>query len=471
MLRRSATRSPRSRPSSTSTPRPSERCARSAFTDGKIEIGAQTELQNARAEIEATLGKIKQVGIDLKGIPARAKTAGRNIGKMVTTSPSLALKASKDLTGQISTASGDTKVQLEADLKAVKALPAEIKKTGIELKDELTTLPAKAKDATTNLIASFGGGGGGGGAAAGGAAPAAADGGGGAAADPAGGTAPAPAATPQPTPAPASGGNVPAPPASAPAAPASTVTAPAPAPAPAHKPTSPTVRARLAELDAEASQVSSHGDWKTAADLYAEAYYLDPGDHLRAFKIGHAAWNAKDCGLATEYLNHFIKYGSRDKNASQMGEAEKIQKELRTFDCPVRTPEDEAALAQTMLEEGRALGEAGDWGGAAASFAAAYQVVPEDHSFAYEVAVASWNAKECGDAGTYFTHFLSVADSKKHRKQIREANKYQAKIDQCTPMSASEKDRHARDLYSQAQNLEQRLDYKRPSASTSGLTS
>jgi MYXO-CTERM domain-containing protein len=459
-----------------------------AFKDGKIEIGAQAELQESRAEIEATLMKIKQTGQDLIGIPARVKTAGKNLTKMVTGSPGLAMKAAKELKGEIKVATGDRKVKLEADLKAVTSLPGDLKNEAVALKNDLTALPGEAKKATANMIAAFAGqplphpdlGAGAeasadAGAGAGGAAPA-----GGAPAPAAGGTPTPTGGAPAPTPAPAAGGapaggagggrSVPPPPSGG--APAPTPT-PAPAPAPTAaaptavastaQPTGPAVKARINALVSEAKQVSGHGDWKTASRLYLDAYYLDLNDHAMAFKVGDAAWNAKDCPLSTRYLQHFSQYGDKSANAREMTEAGKILKELRTFDCPPRTSSDEAALAQTMLEEGRALGAGGDWGGAAASFATAYQVVPEDHSFAFEVAMASWNAKECQDAATYFGHFLTVADSKAHRRQIRDAKKYKAKQDagECVPRTPSDKDSHARELYNQAQNLEIKLDYKR----------
>jgi tetratricopeptide (TPR) repeat protein len=422
-----------------------------AFTDGKIEVGANTELQARKAEIEATLGKIKQVGVDLGGLPGRVKTAGKNLSQMVMQSPSLAMKAANDLKGQIAAASGDTKVKLEADLKAVTGLPGQIKTQAVELKNELTTLPQKAKDATTNLLAAFSGK-----AVAGGSATA------GAASAPAAPAAPAPPAPAPPAPAPVAGQPEGVAPAEAgrPSGPPPPPSGPAPntnrpPPSDQHK------WARIEVLEGEAARAAGRGDHLTAADRFEEAYYLDSGRHILAFRIGQAAWKAKDCKRATEYLDHFSKVGTTE-HARELNQTTDILRELRTFECPARTPEDEAAVAATLTEEATALGAEEDWGGAAAKYAAAYQRLPDDHSFAYHVAVASWNSHECGDAETYLRHFVQVGDPKRHRKELKDARRKieQLEAGQCPAFGPGEKDRYARFLFMQAQDCEKALDYR-----------
>lgn len=429
-----------------------------AFTDGKIEIGAQAELQDKKAEIEATLAKIKQVGADLVGIPGRVKVAGKNISKMVTGTPGLVLKASKDLSGQISTASGDTKVQLQADLDSVKALPKEVKAEAVELKNQLAGLPAEAKNATTNLLAAFAGkpvanSGGGGAAAAGGSGDAAGGGdasGGAATTEPT--PAPAPTASTTPTPAPAA--SKPAPPPPPPPPPPSAAANAGPA--------NPGTTTRVAMLQSQAKEFESRGDHLSAANRYEEAYFLDITNVAMTFEVGRTAWKAKDCERAMNYLDSFQRRAQKGQHDAQIAQSQTIMRELKTFDCPARTPEDEAAFAESLAIWAKQLSDAGDWGGAAARYAEAYQVVPDDHVFAYHVAIASWEGHECGDAGTYLHHFEKVADPRKHRRELKETKKKIALLDagECPAWAPGQKDAHARELFSQAQDLERKLDYR-----------
>jgi hypothetical protein len=67
--------------------------------------------------------------------------------------------------------------------------------------------------------------------------------------------------------------------------------------------------------------------------LYEEAYYLVPGKHGFAYKVGLAAWNARDCNKANEYLKHFIKYGDEAKNADKFAEAKQILGEISVSGC------------------------------------------------------------------------------------------------------------------------------------------
>ena len=128
-----------------------------AFEGGTIEIGAVTQVEEAKAEIEALLAKIQQVGKDLAGVPGRAKTAGQAISKMVLSTPKLVLKATKELSGQLTAAVGDGAVQVKADIETVKKLPAEVKTQAVAAKDVLAELPKKAQQATTNLMAAMAG--------------------------------------------------------------------------------------------------------------------------------------------------------------------------------------------------------------------------------------------------------------------------------------------------------------------------
>jgi MYXO-CTERM domain-containing protein len=444
-----------------------------AFKDGTIEVGAVTEVEDAKAKIEATLNKIKQVGEDLKTVPNRVKVASKAIGKLAMSSPKLLLKSTKELSGELAVAVGDQGAQIEADIKTAKELPKTIKAEATEAKDKLTQLPDQAKQATQNLLAAIKGepfepmqttgdgsaeGEAGADASAGGETAVAAGGDatadGGAAAGGGGGEAGAGGSDG------GSGGG------GAPTTAGGVVLPPAPGGDPANNPAAnfppSAVQARLAKLQKLAKATSDRGDWLSAADAYGEAYGLAPDNLTFAYKAGDAAAKAKDCERARIYLERFTQYADPTMFAPEIAIATKTLGELKTFECPPRTPGDEIALAETLVEEAEQLGKDDDWGGAATNYAVAYQLDPENHALAFEVAVASWNGRECGDASTYFTHFASVGDPRANRSQLREAAKYQEEFSagMCPTWGVGEKETLARDLYAQGQALDLELDFK-----------
>jgi len=426
-----------------------------AFKDGTIEIGAQVELQEAKAEIEATLAKIKQVGKDLQGLPGRVQAAGKGISKLVTSTPKLMMASGKELTSELSIAVGDSKIQIEADIQTVKQLPNEIKTQAVAAKDVLATLPDKAQKATMNLFAAMKGepyeplettakgdpeG------DSGTAVAVAGDGGTDTDVGTDGGQATA-TPTPSGSPKPSSGTGKPAPPAEG-----AVLVANIP----------PELIARRVKLlEADAAAMGKRGDWMSAANTLEEAFILDPDNWGIAFKLGDAATRAKDCPRARLYFERFTKNADPGQYLDKIQAAKRALGELQTFECPPRSPEEEALVAETLSLKAKDLGAQGDWTGAAMKYRQAYLHVPSDPLLAFEVGVAAWKAQACGDALGYFYHFIDVADPNKHRRQIGEANRYidKAETGGCQPLKQAELDKRARDLYAQGQELELALDY------------
>lgn len=410
-----------------------------ALKDGKIEIGAQAEVQAAKAEIEALLTELERVGGELEALPSRVKVATKNISSLMMATPKLALKSTKELSGELSAAVGDGAVQIRADLETVKKLPNEVKSQAIAAKDVLADLPAKAEASTRNLIAAISGqpyekqpspteGLGGEAAADTGTVVADTSGSPGSGAD---------------TKPPAGSSDTSMPPtAIEPLAPAAIISA------------------RVKALQRSATAAGARGDWFSAAQALEEAYVLMPTDHLLAFEVGEAAVKAKDCTRAQTYYDRFLKFGDGNANPDQYLAAKKAIGELKTFDCPARTPEDEALVAQTLALAAESLAREEDWGGAALHYALAYQRAPQQHIYAFQVGLASWNAHECRDAVDYFEHFRAVGDLKANRKQMREANQFIVDAEQgkCQPLDVDTKTTLARKLYSQGQSLEVELD-------------
>lgn len=82
-----------------------------------------------------------------------------------------------------------------------------------------------------------------------------------------------------------------------------------------------------------AEQLSGEGRWAEAVPLYEEAYYLVPGKHGFAHKVGVAAFNAGDCDKANSYLKHFLKYGDPEKHGDKIAEAKQILGEISVSGC------------------------------------------------------------------------------------------------------------------------------------------
>jgi hypothetical protein len=93
-------------------------------------------------------------------------------------------------------------------------------------------------------------------------------------------------------------------------------------------------KAELAkQLYLEAEALAAAGDWVAAVPLYEEAYYLVPGKHGFAFKVGVAAFAAGDCDKANVYLRHFSSYGDPVKNSDKIEESKSILGEISVSGC------------------------------------------------------------------------------------------------------------------------------------------
>jgi hypothetical protein len=92
-------------------------------------------------------------------------------------------------------------------------------------------------------------------------------------------------------------------------------------------------------LYVEAERLASEENWEAAVVLYEQAYYLVPGKHGFAHKVGVAAWKVKDCDKAYDYLTHFVEYADPERQGEKLDEAKGILGEIEAAEC--RTPEAE----------------------------------------------------------------------------------------------------------------------------------
>ncbi|MCA9686468.1 MAG: hypothetical protein KC457_30145 [Myxococcales bacterium] len=122
--------------------------------------------------------------------------------------------------------------------------------------------------------------------------------------------------------------------ASVPPPPSGPATQPAPQPQPQPQNLSEDEKIELAKQKyAEAEVLAAEGNYVDAVVLYEEAYYLVPGKHGFAHKVGVTAFKAGDCDKANTYLKHFIQYGDAEKQGDKFDEAKQILGEISVSGC------------------------------------------------------------------------------------------------------------------------------------------
>jgi len=89
-----------------------------------------------------------------------------------------------------------------------------------------------------------------------------------------------------------------------------------------------------------AEGLAADGNWADAVPLYEQAYYLVPGKHGFAHKVGIATWKVDNCDKAKEYLTHFVTYAEGEKYAEKVAEAQAILVQIEERQCATaREPE------------------------------------------------------------------------------------------------------------------------------------
>ncbi|GEM_PF-2232109 len=99
-----------------------------------------------------------------------------------------------------------------------------------------------------------------------------------------------------------------------------------------------------------AEGLAAEGRWEEAVPLYEEAYYLVPGKHGFAHKVGVAAFNAGDCDKANSYLKHFLKYGDPEKHGDKIAEAKQILGEVSVSGCATQEPTETGGTSGTTTD-------------------------------------------------------------------------------------------------------------------------
>jgi hypothetical protein len=104
------------------------------------------------------------------------------------------------------------------------------------------------------------------------------------------------------------------------------------------------------ELYIEAEGLAAEDNWTEAVLLYEQAYYLVPGKHGFAHKVGIAEYKIGDCDKTKEYLTHFVTYAEGEKYAEKIAEAQAILDEIEERQCATPEPEPEPEPEPVALE-------------------------------------------------------------------------------------------------------------------------
>ena len=108
----------------------------------------------------------------------------------------------------------------------------------------------------------------------------------------------------------------------------------------------------------EANTAFDAGDYATATTKYEEAYYLLPGKHGFAYKVGLSAWNMGDCVKADEYFRHFVTYETdTERKGEQIAEAKRILGEIAVSGCAKKAEPDPAPVVAAPAATGPVTGD------------------------------------------------------------------------------------------------------------------
>lgn len=133
-----------------------------AFTEGKLEVtvdlsAAGDAAGEAKAEVEAFLGKVKAAGEAVLTIPKRAKMAAGVIAKLPLKVPAMGAKATTWIKGEISNATAEVKGSLEANLAEIPTLVANVKSMVPDAVNKVKAVPQESQQIIVDLKAAFSG--------------------------------------------------------------------------------------------------------------------------------------------------------------------------------------------------------------------------------------------------------------------------------------------------------------------------
>ena len=203
-------------------------------------------------------------------------------------------------------------------------------------------------------------------------------------------------------------------------------------------------------LYGKAEKLAKKKKWKEAEALYEQAYYLVPGKHGFAHKVGVAAHKAKDCEKAVEYMVHFLQYALDEKFEDRRAEAREILKASLERGCTTEEelnnlhldPEELEEKARELYQQAEEFAAAEQWADAAMTYEQAYYLVPYKVGFAEKVGMAAYRLGDCDMAHEYLVHFVEYADPGKYSDKMAESTNIILELERSGCVSDQEMEEH-----------------------------
>jgi chromosome segregation ATPase len=135
--------------------------ASATVENGTVSIDANMDLEaEARAEVEAVLGKLQAIIEGLKATPERVKLLGTKAAGAVAKVPVLATKIQTTATAKLGNplASAESQAQAQADLDSLAQVKGDVQAQIQDVQAKIQGIPAMATEALAKLTAAFAGG-------------------------------------------------------------------------------------------------------------------------------------------------------------------------------------------------------------------------------------------------------------------------------------------------------------------------
>jgi len=205
------------------------------------------------------------------------------------------------------------------------------------------------------------------------------------------------------------------------------------------------------KLYIEAEKLAAEEKWKEAEDKYEQAYYLVPGKHGFAHKVGMAAHMAEDCPTAVEYMVHFLQYATEEKYEPKRVEARDVLKASIERGCTTEaevsylhlTAQEREDKARELYVKAEELAAAENWAEATETYEQAYLLVPSKVGFSHKVGMAAHKLGDCDKAHEYLIHYVEYADPATDSDKMSEASATVQELERSGCVSSQEMQEHS----------------------------
>ena len=178
----------------------------------------------------------------------------------------------------------------------------------------------------------------------------------------------------------------------------------------------------------EANILKGEGDWGGAALHYAMAFQQTPADVLLAYEVGVAAWKAHACSDAVRYFYRVIELGDPKTQRKQIQDSDKYIARAEAGECKPVPAAEADTLARTLYDQAQTLELALDFLGAAGKYERAYELLPNNHAFAFRIAESYWAGQYCESAKLSYQRFSAAATDPRYAEEWQKSKEILGRI-------------------------------------------